>query len=253
MYNYLFGAPATPRKPAATGQTEWFILGAYPSAIHVKWSPPRGRGLAAVAVADEPEPFWEGDDQATRIDLWTDALPWNPDWGRVSSPGQGNGFSGARLRELVLNPLRIDRKAAWITDCLDLYHESEEVAARFAEPEMAALLRELNIRDRVLPSHPDEGQIVAAAQRERLLGELAECQPNRVITLGNAALRVFATLIAGPPPTTQLVPDASYGQPHQVRLQGGSPIQLLPLAHPAAPERYQQAHAKWLESRLRDA
>jgi len=253
MHNYLFGAPATPRKPMATGHCEWFILGAYPSALHVKWTPPEGRGLAAVAVADEPEPFWEGDDEAAHISNWSDALPWKPDWGKASSPGERNGFSGARLQELVLKPLSIDRRAAWITDCLDLYHESDKAAARFAEPEMAALLTKLNIKDRVLPSHPDDRQIVATAQRDRLLGELAECQPNRVITLGNAALSVFGMLIEGAPPIGHLAPDASYGQTHEVRLSAGPPSQLLPLAHPAAPDRYQQAHARWLESRQRDA
>jgi hypothetical protein len=253
MYNYLFGEPATPRKPSATGCKEWFILGAYPSALHARWKPHKGKGFAAVAVADEPEPFWEGKDQAARLERWAEMLPWNSDWGEISSPGDLNGSSGARLRELVLAPLGIGRGDAWITDCLDIYHESEEATERFNEPETASLLAELHIRDRVLPLHPDEGEIVAGAQIDRLRSELNECQPEIVITLGNAALRVLGKLTEGPTPLARLSPDPSYGKSHSLLLPGRSAVRLLPLAHPFAPDLYQQAHAAWLQARLRDA
>jgi hypothetical protein len=253
MHNYLFGTPALPRKPSASGQSDWLILGAYPSALYVRWQPPAATPISAIAVADEPEPFWQGEDQESRIKAWADSLPWNPDWGMVSAPDYLNGSSGAWLSEHVLTPLGIARAHTWITDCLDIYHESDGAAKRLDDPSMRALIARLNIQDRDLPPHPSEGQIVTKAQVDRLRGELADCRPKCVITLGNAALRVFGSFVEGSAPIKRLVADSTYGERFDVRVLGGSLMELLPLAHPAAPEDYQQAHAKWRESRQRDA
>jgi hypothetical protein len=253
MYSYLFGTPALPRKPSANSEKEWLILGAYPSALHVRWEPPDAPAISAVAVADEPESFWEGHDQKGRISEWAMLLPWREEWGQASSPGELNGSSGTWLTNNVLTPLRLSRGQTWITDCLDVYHESKGAAERLDAPQMRALLAELKIQDRNLPSHPNEDRIVQGAQLDRLRTELAECRPRHVVTLGNAALRVFGSLIEGPPPILSLSSDSSYGKEFVVRLLGGSSIELLPLAHPGAPAPYQAAHATWLESHQRDA
>jgi len=252
MYNYLFGTPALPRKPSTASQSDWFVLGAYPSALHVRWEPAMGEPISAVAVADEPEPFWDGEDQESRIKEWAESLPWNPDWGQISSPGELNGSSGTWLFEQVLTPLRIARAQPWTTDCLDIYHESKGAAKRLDEPRFRDILARLKIQDRSLPSHPSEGQIVRNAQLDRLRSELANCQPRYVITLGNAALRVFGSLIEGSAPIRKLVADSSYGRGFEVRIAGVSSIELLPLAHPGARGDFPQAHAKWRESRQRD-
>ena len=82
----------------------------------------------------------------------------------------------------------------------------------------------------------------------RLLAEIRVCGPDRIITLGNAALRVIRHLAGAPEDVpARLSADASYGTPRQL-VVGGHSIQLLPLAHPAAPAVYQQAQRGWLES-----
>lgn len=252
-YNYLFGTPALHRVPSGTGSSDWFILGAYPSAIHVRWDSPEGTKISAVAVADEPEPFWDGGNQQDHINRWADALPWKSSWGYVSPPGKLNGSSGIWLRDRVIHPLGINARDAWITDCLDIYHESKGAAKRLDAPRMQALMAELGIQDRNLPSHPNEDQIVKNAQLDRLRIELDECHPKIVITLGNAPLRVFTSLVEGVVPIGRLAPDSSYGRSYPVRVPGGLSIQFLPLAHPAAPERYQMAHLNWLSSKKWDA
>jgi len=253
MSNYLFGTPAEPRKPSSSTQSDWFILGAYPSALYIRWEPPGERPIAAVAVADEPEPFWAGKDQEIRIMEWADNLHWNPGWGRFTSPGKLNGSSGSWLFEKVFTPLRINRVEAWITDCLDLYHESKGAARRLNDPVLQHMIEEMKIRDRDLPAHPSESQIVSDAHYSRLRRELAVCRPRHVITLGNAALRVFANLMDDPPPIKRLAADRSYGRTFNVRIPGGNSADLLPLAHPAAPAAYQDAHKRWKRSRNSDA
>jgi hypothetical protein len=244
VYHYLFGSPMTPRRPSRVTRANWLVLGAYPSALHVRWLPPVGRPISAVAVADEPEPFWEGADQDDRIDRWKEALPWDPTWGQVASPGRLNGFSGVWLKDQVLDALRISRSHVWPTDCLDTYHESAGAARRLDEPSLREELSRLGIPDRRLPKHPSELEIVREAQVDRVKEELLICRPARVITLGNAALRVFARLLVDPP-LRRLVPDSEYGRPHLVRMGWGDSVEWIPLVHPGAPRRYQEAHARW--------
>ncbi len=96
-----------------------------------------------------------------------------------------------------------------------------------------------------LLSHPDERAIVAEAleqHRERLLEEIDQCEPEVVVTLGNAAGRMFASL--GGPARFRLS-TVGYGQACEVDL-GDRAVTWIPLTHPAAPLSYQIAHEVWL-------
>lgn len=96
----------------------------------------------------------------------------------------------------------------------------------------------------MLPKHPYESAIVKAAETEldRLRAELRAATPERVVTLGNAALRVLRKLVEGELPR-KLSADDGYGKPIPVRFEDQE-FEVLPLAHPAAPKRYQEAHAR---------
>jgi hypothetical protein len=245
QYRYLFGSPAAPRPPTSRQRCHTFILGAYPSAIYVRWMPPRVPPIAAVAIADEPEPFWDGHDEGDQVLRWCQSLHWKVGWGEVKLAGRLNGSSGAWLNGNVLAPLHLPRHAAWITDCIDVYHESKSVKSRLDSPQLRRLISRGKIPDRQLPPHPTEAQIVKCAQRERLSDELWECRPSRVITLGNAALRVFNTLLEQPTSLSKLSPGRSYGKSLSARTAHGLSVEWIPLAHPAAPVAYQDAHRRW--------
>jgi len=78
---FLFGQPVLPAKPAAHGPKRVFILGAYPSALHVRWfGPDRDCLIQAVAVDNEPEPFWTGADERERIEAWLGRVSFHDDW-----------------------------------------------------------------------------------------------------------------------------------------------------------------------------
>jgi hypothetical protein len=58
------------------GRSPVFVLGAYPSALHVRWTP-SGAGhkpVQALAVDNEPWPFWDGDDERERVATWYAAV-----------------------------------------------------------------------------------------------------------------------------------------------------------------------------------
>jgi hypothetical protein len=250
---YLFGLPVRSVRPTADGPRSLFVLGAYPSALHVKWESSDGtRLIRAVAVDGEPEPFWTGEDQEDRIERWKAAVGFRDQWGQVKSCGRLNGSSGAWVRDQVLAPLDAARDGAWVTDCLDTYYESTGAARRLDSDEISALVRTLDISPRRHDAHPSEANIVRlglANHRQRLISELDTARPDLVVTLGNAALRVFMALASHvDEPRTRLSLER-YGISTEATINGRH-VAWLPLAHPASPKPYQQAHRQWLDARL---
>lgn len=246
---FLFGQPVLPAKPAAHGPKRVFILGAYPSALHVRWfGPGRDCLIQAVAVDNEPEPFWTGADERERIEDWLGRVSFHDDWGRVEPCGKLNGPSGHWVQERVLDALGVRRDDAWITDCLDTYYESTAAAQRLDSGAIAHLVKLLCIPARCHEPHPSEADIVRLAKanhRRRLLTELDTARPERVVTLGNAALRVFADLVDSSDASIGKLDVDGYGDPVTATL-GGRKLEWLPLAHPAAPQVYRDAHNAWL-------
>jgi hypothetical protein len=232
------------------GPREVFVLGAYPSALHVRWHVPgAARPIQAVAVDDEPEPFWTGHDEKARVEQWIRDASLPPEWGRVAPCGALNGSSGAWVDEQVLRPLGADRARAWITDCLDTYFESTDAARRFAEPTVVAAMQRLGIAAPRHHPHPSENDIVRIAlndHRERVIDEIREASPRLVVSLGNAALRVLAALSGCADSPRKLSPDATAYGKRLNATAGGATFEWIPLAHPASPAPYQRAHATWL-------
>ena len=197
----MFGRPVLPAKPRANGPRKVLVLGAYPSALHVRWRPPgQVRHIRAIAVDDEPEPFWTGHDEELQIERWRQQVGFQPSWGHVAPCGRLNGSSGVWLDEKILAVLGVERSDTWITDCLDTYFESGKAAARLAEPDIAGAIEASGLVAPTHRSHPSENEIVRESLRDhadRLREEFRTARPIVVVTLGNAALRVLAALAKG--------------------------------------------------------
>lgn len=245
---FPFGRPARVTPPAAY-PAKLFILGAYPSALHIRWTPPSPHErVRALAVDVEPHAFWNGADQVERVEAWKRTVGWRADWGEAEAAGELNGSSGAWVDEHILRALGVSRDAAWITDCLHWYCASKGGARRIADT-YAPFAIEHGLPEAVLPAHPSEAAIVrgAASEHARLREELRAAAPERVVTLGNAALRVLRELVDGELPK-KLSADRGYGDSIVVRFEGRE-LEVTPLAHPAAPNSYQDAHAGWANNR----
>src|SRR3954447_13225402 len=112
-YRYPFGRPVGVCAPSSTGPRRAFVLGAYPSALHVRWKGVAGDEISALPVDDEPEPFWTGTDEGERIDAWKSAIGFDAAaHGTVAPVGQLNGSSGRALDTDYLEPLGISREDA---------------------------------------------------------------------------------------------------------------------------------------------
>lgn len=250
---YLFGQPVLAATPNANGPRKYFILGAYPSALHVGWYHPDGECLIrAVAIDNEPEPFWNGCDEELHIDAWKKEISFKPSWGIVKPCTVLNGSSGDWLDKNVLQVLNISRHDAWITDCLDTYHESDKAAGRLESEKVVSFITKQGIPQRSLNPHPSENNIVESGlsyHRDRLLAELEKAHPACIITLGNAALRVLNGLVTSNKGHINKLRTEAYGTPINIKIFGRD-VEWYPLAHPAAPPIYQNQHRLWMAKRF---
>ena len=259
---FPFGRPVSVCKASASGAKQFFILGAYPSALHIRWTlpdlgklklpPDPANQIKAIAVENEPEPFWSGGENEKKLIAdWKQAVGWKESWGKAEPAGALNGSSGVWVDDKVIKPICKNRASVWITDSLDTYRCSSALAKRI-ENTYKPFAERLSLPMANLLRHPSENEIVEEArekQHDRLVRELSAASPEVIITLGNAAFRVLKELIVlvG----TDLVGSAlsdkadAYGRKFKVRI-GSRLAEWLPLAHPAAPKAYQTAHEAWL-------
>ena len=79
---FPFGRPPPrrrPRRPREGESTEAFVVGVYPSALHIGWrlpawfhppAAPLRRLVTALTVNVEPHPFWDGADHELLVSRW---------------------------------------------------------------------------------------------------------------------------------------------------------------------------------------
>jgi hypothetical protein len=201
-----------------------------------------------LAVDNEPEPFWDGSDEAERIEEWKHSVGFSADYGTVAGAGSLNGPSGAWVRDRVLVPFGETRSTTWFTDCLDTYRGSDAQAAAL-DDRFNTFAADAGIPTPLLPPHPSENGIVTealTAHRDRLVTELHQARPTNIVTLGNAAMRVLRELVnCEQDPGEAIGNDAAdYGQTLPVAIDEHQST-WYPLCHPASPARYQDLHKAW--------
>ena len=245
---FPFGAPVEPCGDGRPDPVDALVLGAYPSAVHVRWVPPRSSGhrpISALAVDNEPAVFWDGSDADERVDAWR-AKYFDPDWGEVNTAAL-NGPSGTWLSSNILDPLRAaGAHSHFITDCLTTYRLSSGASARLNDTYEPMARKTSGLTSANLLPHPSEAQIVRESleyQSERLTAQIAAARPRMMVTLGNAASRVIASL--GQTGRTGKLSQDGYGLPSTVDISG-TQFAWIALVHPATPAVWQERHREWL-------
>lgn len=129
MYSYPFGRKLKPVQPTPLRTQTVMVIGVYPSAVHARWVSPSGKTLIkAVAVDNEPEPFWDGTGESDFVNSVAKSVP--AEAGRLETPVSGlNGPSGRVLSELYLAPLGLERELCWIVDIVDHYLINDQQVA----------------------------------------------------------------------------------------------------------------------------
>lgn len=268
---FPFGAESTPRPPRKPKGEAWvFVLGVYPSAVHVRWDLPlwaqtaERRAVGALAIADEPTVFWDGDGAERMVDAWMQEVGFRSgdeptEWGHVRAVG--NGTSGRPVRDRVLNALGVSEDETWFTDCADRFFikrgggsQQGDVIDTVYAPFAAALkLPAVSLPPR--PSIPGLVRLAVTEHRERLRGELVEAGAPVVVTLGEEARRVLAEIVdhVDGPPLTHLaradVTQKTYGEPGVVKV---GPLEAVwyAVAHPGNRDpAWAALHDAWIKRR----
>jgi hypothetical protein len=217
MECYPFGQPVgsvTWRQP---GRKPVLIIGVYPSAVHARWIEPGGKGIRAVAVADEPEPFWTGHSAETMIVTVAATAP--AEAGRLELAKGHNGRSGRALDELVLAPLGLTRDQIRVADIDNRYMANQSQRAAIARGYVRLVERGI-----LPPATWRPRRTISRIPSDRspaLTDEVAEAAPAWLITLGDEPLRAL-----GLEPLAR----AGYGIPLPAVVLGHK-VQLLRLAH----------------------
>jgi hypothetical protein len=245
---FPFGRPSGRCAPRGRPGAAAVVLGVYPSALHVRWTHPRCH-VAALAVDEEPWPFWDGADQAERIERWRRDVGWQEEWGRVDPVGRLNGSSGRAVRDQVLQPLGIGPDDVWLTDALPFFlvHRGPRTQGAAMAERYDACVHSRGLPVRQLPDRPTRARLVERAvveERPRLVDELTASGAPLLVTLGDEALGVAAGLVDGALP--RRLPRTDYGRRHPVAVQG-RPLEVLPLEHPGQRGNdWAQAHEAWV-------
>lgn len=259
---FAFGAPVLPSRPSASGQRDIFVLGAYPSGLHIAWTPPQLEGLAtkpirAMIVDNEPTPFWDGSGASDHFNTWRRTVDWQDEWGAATlAAASSNGPSGKWVVDHILTPLGVGSEEVCISDCLDESRLNDGQAARISDP-YAPVAERLGLPTCTLrPVPKGENALVqeaVAGHLDRLRDEIRTCQPQLVVTLGNAALRVASHFLELEQPAPTALSRETYGSTISAEFDGRA-LEWLPLVHPRSGERtppWPGIHTRWEQSRSR--
>lgn len=126
-------------------------------------------GVRALAVAPEPWPFWDGEDQDEHVAQWRDLVDWQDSWGQALPAGHVNGSSGRLVRERVLAPLELRFEQVWLTDALPFFHvhrgpRTQGAAMRERYDPFAAAH---GLRPHALPDRPSPARSSLVRSRRR--------------------------------------------------------------------------------------
>jgi len=249
---FPFGKPLRILRQQDRTPKKVFVLGVYASAVHAIWFSPDGRVLCdALAVASEPEIFWNGDNAAeiiSKINIPSEAGYLEP------SLQMYNGSSGRALDELYLAPLGFSRTDAWLCDLVP-HSFMNEKQSRAIKTHYIPIRGMFNLPTASIPEEPSV--LIGDNRRLEIISELEESQAEIIILLGDKPVKWFLSYVSDCYKTwlSEFGKDTeTYGLLHSVIING-KVYQVLPLAHVRQGgalgthnDDWNQLHNNWVEN-----
>lgn len=253
-YQYPFGEYVRPLVQEDRSPKKVFVLGVYASAVHARWKKGNTIVCQALAVASEPQIFWDGNpDEAGEI-ISRIRIP--KELGVLEPAGSHlNGPSAKVLDDHILAPLGFTRSDAWLCDCLPetrLNPGQIKVINERYNP----LIREYGLNEVTIPKRPST--FCDRKRAEEIVDELIQSRAGLLVLLGDIPIRQFLRRVSNVPYRSlrEYADLYGYGNPADATIRGKH-INVLPLAHPrqigalgAHSERWHKAHAEWEQARL---
>lgn len=248
---FPFGEPLRVVAQKDRSPKKIFVLGVYASAVHARWIGPNGKTkVMAMAVASEPYIFWRGDGAAEIIGK----IPVPPAAGQlVPAASRLNGPSGIALDEQFIEPLRLSRDDAWLSDLVP-HGCGNPKQLKAIEERYLTTPRSWGLPKPSLPKVPRK--LADDTRRAEILEELRQSRAKVLVLLGDQPIRWFVKHFD--PRWKRLsdfgVTPRTYGRLHPARIDDLD-IQLLPLAHPrqaaklgSHSKRWFRLHQSWVRN-----
>lgn len=165
-----------------------FVLGVYASAVHAKWLDVNGKvKVAALAVASEPEIFWNGNQIDAQNIINNIEIP--KELGAlIPAAYYNNGPSGRALDELILTPMGLDRNNTWLCDLIPYSLSNKNQMCKIEEL-YNPLIKLYNLPKPSIPPVPKE--LTDIKRREEILNELIASEAEILILLGDKPIEWF--------------------------------------------------------------
>lgn len=230
-----------------------FVLGVYASAVHTRWKKEGQIICQALAVANEPRIFWNGNPiEAKQI---IDAIAIPKELGILEVAGRHlNGPSAKILEEKILAPLGYTRKDAWLCDCLPearINSNQAKVIQKYYNP----LIEQHGLNLVTIPKRPS---VFCDKKRSiEITKELMQSEADLLILLGDIPIAQYLKKVSDVPYSTlgEYVELYGYGNITETTIHGKN-MNILPLAHPrqigalgAHSEKWYTAHQEWVSNR----
>lgn len=248
-YQYPFGQKVKALVQQDRTPKKVFVLGVYASAVHARWKKDDKTVCTALAVANEPRIFWDGNIEEAKEIISSISIP--KEVGTLEPAGRHlNGPSAKVLDEHILGTLGYTRKDAWLCDLLPetrLNSGQVKVITERYNP----LIEQYGLNKVTIPERPT---VFCDAQRcQKILSELKESKASLLVLLGDIPIAQFLNFVADVPYKSlqEYVELYGYGKATAAAIDGHT-INVLPLAHPrqigalgAHSEKWKNLHNEW--------
>lgn len=248
-YYFPFGQVLHPLTQEDKSPKKVFVLGVYASAVHARWKKDGKVICQALAVASEPNIFWDGNINEARLII--DAIDIPKELGTLEPAGaQLNGPSAKVLDENILKPLGFTRPDAWLCDCLPEARLNPSQVKAIKE-RYNPLIAQYGLNEVTIPERPS---VFCDYNRSiEIINEVMASQAELLVLLGDIPIAQFLKRVADVPYSSlgEYVDLFGYGKATEVEING-KVIKVLPLAHPrqigalgAHSLRWHLAHNEW--------
>ena len=243
-FYFPFGKELTKVEQQDKTPKKVFVLGVYASAVHARWTDANGGQLvSALAIASEPNIFWTGENAEQII-----SSIYVPErLGRLSVPKDINlnGPSGRALDNLFLNPIGLNRSAAWLCDLLPESRVNEAQRKAINKYYTQEIVSKNNLTSATIPNF-DKAELNSERRRNEILEELEQSKAEVIILLGDLPIYWFLRFFERKFTKLSQFGETldTYGRQHPVKINN-RPYNIIPLCHPRQADRLGSSNAKW--------
>ena len=197
-YYFPFGQEVHPLTQKDKSDKKVFVLGVYASAVHAKWKKDNTVICQALAVASEPEIFWDGNEDAAKEIISSINIP--KELGYLEPAGkQLNGPSAKVLDKNILAPLGYTRKDAWLCDCLPETRINQS-QAKVLKEKYNPLIEKYNLNKVTIPLRPS--YFCDTARSMEITDELMQSGADLLVLLGDIPIAQYLKKVADIPYST---------------------------------------------------